>query len=200
MRKPLKKNPLRNLGALLKLNPYAKQARRAELLSAGKGECPHGAWCAGLELWLGWNVLCLGWLVGWPIARRRWLAGRLAGLKAAAGGRGQQRDPGVAGRLGRKPLTHSTPTPLLTCSQQGGEAGGGSQGQGGCAQDRQEDLQVLLLHHDHRLGCALPGGGLLAAHREVACPAAEVAVEGLLATLCALQLTRPLPVPLPAHV
>ena len=29
---PLKKNPLRNLGALLKLNPYAKTARRAELL------------------------------------------------------------------------------------------------------------------------------------------------------------------------
>ncbi len=30
----LKKNPLRNLGALLKLNPYAKAARRAELLGA----------------------------------------------------------------------------------------------------------------------------------------------------------------------
>lgn len=30
---PLKKNPLKNLGALLKLNPYAKTARRAELLA-----------------------------------------------------------------------------------------------------------------------------------------------------------------------
>ena len=28
----LKKNPLKNLGALLKLNPYAKTARRQELL------------------------------------------------------------------------------------------------------------------------------------------------------------------------
>jgi len=37
-RAPLKKNPLRNLGALLKLNPYAKVARRAELLAAGKGK------------------------------------------------------------------------------------------------------------------------------------------------------------------
>jgi hypothetical protein len=31
--RPLKKNPLRNLGALLKLNPYAKAARRADLLA-----------------------------------------------------------------------------------------------------------------------------------------------------------------------
>ncbi len=31
-RRVLKKNPLKNLGALLKLNPYAKPARRAELL------------------------------------------------------------------------------------------------------------------------------------------------------------------------
>jgi hypothetical protein len=29
----LKKNPLKNLGAMLKLNPYAKTARRAELLA-----------------------------------------------------------------------------------------------------------------------------------------------------------------------
>ena len=29
----LKKNPLKNLGAMLKLNPYAKSARRAELLA-----------------------------------------------------------------------------------------------------------------------------------------------------------------------
>lgn len=27
---PLKKNPLKNLGALLKLNPYAKTARRQQ--------------------------------------------------------------------------------------------------------------------------------------------------------------------------
>eukprot|EP00887_Chlorella_sp_A99_P000482 scaffold17.g482.t1 len=32
-RAPLKKNPLRNLGALLKLNPHAKAARRAQLLA-----------------------------------------------------------------------------------------------------------------------------------------------------------------------
>jgi len=32
-RRALKKNPLKNLGALLKLNPYAKTARRMELLS-----------------------------------------------------------------------------------------------------------------------------------------------------------------------
>ena len=32
-RRPLKKNPLKNLGALLKLNPYAKSARRLELLA-----------------------------------------------------------------------------------------------------------------------------------------------------------------------
>uniref|UniRef100_A0A0C9S3K5 TSA: Wollemia nobilis Ref_Wollemi_Transcript_15059_1681 transcribed RNA sequence n=1 Tax=Wollemia nobilis TaxID=56998 RepID=A0A0C9S3K5_9CONI len=32
-RKPLKKNPLKNLGALLKLNPYAKTARRMSLLA-----------------------------------------------------------------------------------------------------------------------------------------------------------------------
>ena len=31
--RPLKKNPLKNLGALLKLNPYAKTARRQQLLS-----------------------------------------------------------------------------------------------------------------------------------------------------------------------
>ena len=30
--RPLKKNPLKNLGALLKLNPYAKTARRMELM------------------------------------------------------------------------------------------------------------------------------------------------------------------------
>lgn len=30
---PLKKNPLKNLGALLKLNPYAKTARRNELMA-----------------------------------------------------------------------------------------------------------------------------------------------------------------------
>lgn len=35
-RAPLKKNPLRNLGALLKLNPAAKQQRRAALLAADK--------------------------------------------------------------------------------------------------------------------------------------------------------------------
>jgi len=32
-RRVLKKNPLKNLGALLKLNPYAKTARRMELLA-----------------------------------------------------------------------------------------------------------------------------------------------------------------------
>ncbi|KAJ7204562.1 hypothetical protein O6H91_Y486900 [Diphasiastrum complanatum] len=32
-RQPLKKNPLKNLGALLKLNPYAKTAKRMELLA-----------------------------------------------------------------------------------------------------------------------------------------------------------------------
>eukprot|EP01018_Ginkgo_biloba_P028177 Gb_21885 [translate_table: standard] len=32
-RRPLKKNPLKNLGALLKLNPYAKTARRMALLA-----------------------------------------------------------------------------------------------------------------------------------------------------------------------
>merc|ERR1711976_948777 len=34
----LKKNPLKNLGALLKLNPYAKTARRNAILSASKGK------------------------------------------------------------------------------------------------------------------------------------------------------------------
>lgn len=33
-RRPLKKNPLKNLGALLKLNPFAKTARRLELLAS----------------------------------------------------------------------------------------------------------------------------------------------------------------------
>jgi len=33
---PLKKNPLKNLGALLKLNPYAKTARRMELVAEAK--------------------------------------------------------------------------------------------------------------------------------------------------------------------
>ena len=37
--RPLKKNPLKNLGALLKLNPYAKTARRQQLLSQ---VCAHG--------------------------------------------------------------------------------------------------------------------------------------------------------------
>jgi len=37
-RAPLKKNPLRNLGALLKVNPHAKAARRAELLKSAKGK------------------------------------------------------------------------------------------------------------------------------------------------------------------
>ena len=36
---PLKKNPLKNLGALLKLNPYAKAARRAELLAQVHFRC-----------------------------------------------------------------------------------------------------------------------------------------------------------------
>lgn len=34
--RPLKKNPLKNLGALLKLNPYAKTARRQQLLAQAK--------------------------------------------------------------------------------------------------------------------------------------------------------------------
>jgi large subunit ribosomal protein L4e len=34
--RPLKKNPLKNLGALLKLNPYAKTARRHQLLNQNK--------------------------------------------------------------------------------------------------------------------------------------------------------------------
>ena len=33
---PLKKNPLKNLGAMLKLNPYAKAARRMEILISTK--------------------------------------------------------------------------------------------------------------------------------------------------------------------
>jgi large subunit ribosomal protein L4e len=33
---PLKKNPLRNLGAMLKLNPYAKVARRIAATSSAK--------------------------------------------------------------------------------------------------------------------------------------------------------------------
>jgi large subunit ribosomal protein L4e len=37
-RAPLKKNPLRNLGALLKVDPHAKAARRAELLKSAKGK------------------------------------------------------------------------------------------------------------------------------------------------------------------
>eukprot|EP00884_Botryococcus_braunii_P012289 jgi/Botrbrau1/21060/Bobra.0144s0059.1 len=36
--KNLKKNPLKNLGSLLKLNPYAKSSRRAQLLLRGKRE------------------------------------------------------------------------------------------------------------------------------------------------------------------
>jgi len=35
-RRPLKKNPLKNLGALLKLNPFAKTARRLELLASAQ--------------------------------------------------------------------------------------------------------------------------------------------------------------------
>jgi large subunit ribosomal protein L4e len=35
-RRPLKKNPLRNLGALLKLNPYAKVQRREAILSSAR--------------------------------------------------------------------------------------------------------------------------------------------------------------------
>jgi large subunit ribosomal protein L4e len=35
-RRPLKKNPLKNLGALLKLNPFAKTARRLELLASAR--------------------------------------------------------------------------------------------------------------------------------------------------------------------
>lgn len=35
-RRPLKKNPLKNLGAMLKLNPYAKTARRIEILTSAK--------------------------------------------------------------------------------------------------------------------------------------------------------------------
>ena len=37
---PLKKNPLKNLGALLKLNPYAKAARRTELLAQVRQRAP----------------------------------------------------------------------------------------------------------------------------------------------------------------
>jgi large subunit ribosomal protein L4e len=36
-RRPLKKNPINNLGAMLKLNPYAKVARRAEILLSVSG-------------------------------------------------------------------------------------------------------------------------------------------------------------------
>jgi hypothetical protein len=39
--RPLKKNPLKNLGALLKLNPYAKTARRQQLLSQVPTQHPH---------------------------------------------------------------------------------------------------------------------------------------------------------------
>lgn len=39
----LKKNPLKNLGAMLKLNPYAKTTRRMELISS---VCSHTKrWC-----------------------------------------------------------------------------------------------------------------------------------------------------------
>ena len=56
-RRVLKKNPLKNLGALLKLNPYAKSARRAELLQQARSfakfafgpEAMHGRLVAGPE-------------------------------------------------------------------------------------------------------------------------------------------------------
>lgn len=41
-RRPLKKNPLKNLGALLKLNPFAKSARRLELLASVSSAGPTG--------------------------------------------------------------------------------------------------------------------------------------------------------------
>jgi hypothetical protein len=42
MGKTLKKNPLKNLGAMLKLNPYAKTIRRQELAMAVRlYQCPH---------------------------------------------------------------------------------------------------------------------------------------------------------------
>ena len=46
--RPLKKNPLKNLGALLKLNPYAKTARRHQLLNQvwhSASARAHSAWC-----------------------------------------------------------------------------------------------------------------------------------------------------------
>ena len=41
-RKGVKKNPLKNLGVMLKLNPYAKTARRAELLASKAGRTSMG--------------------------------------------------------------------------------------------------------------------------------------------------------------
>lgn len=47
--RPLKKNPLKNLGALLKLNPYAKTARRMELMMEVRFVCA----CAILFMLIG---------------------------------------------------------------------------------------------------------------------------------------------------
>lgn len=87
----LKKNPLRNLGAMLKLNPYAKAARRAELLGAAakakakqleakraekkaskkvRGGCVW--WCGGggqrESVWVGGGCVCM-WIGGWGLGR-----------------------------------------------------------------------------------------------------------------------------------
>ena len=46
--RPLKKNPLKNLGAMLKLNPYAKVQRRAEVIRSGKKGAARAARLAAL--------------------------------------------------------------------------------------------------------------------------------------------------------
>ena len=78
-RAPLKKNPLRNLGAMLKLNPYAKAARRMELLAAARSA---GAAAGGGPGAPGGCSAC--WLCCWRAAPRRRASRRRRLLHRAA--------------------------------------------------------------------------------------------------------------------
>jgi hypothetical protein len=88
----LKKNPLKNLGAMIKLNPQAASARRcagcsvAYLLLCSMVERDCGVWGRGLEVWLATRIstaVALHWLAAllvWKCSGILKAAGRGVGL------------------------------------------------------------------------------------------------------------------------
>lgn len=173
-RAPLKKNPLRNLGAMLKLNPYAKvrcrHASRRPRPASPVGPPPRTPPPAGpCDAPAGLVPRLAQPRKPAQRATTRQLvlhthAGGAAGQAAVDSQRPAQAFasrswvPGVT-----SPRIRPSPSPLYIAGcaprgaagrgqgEQGGEAGGDAQGQGRSPPRHQEGVQDLLQHHDHRL-------------------------------------------------